>query len=290
MSIALMSIVWRMDMPATDKMVLLALADAANDDGVTWLPINGRAGKQGLMQKTSLSERCIQQCISRLAAAEHLTRDERPGRGVLYTVHPQNALPLDTPARGAGRSRCGAQDVRKTPAPRAPKPSGNHSPGEANASPPPGAGKRASRIPEDWSPPAIDSLPPQAKAMAQQWPDGAYEAEAEAHLNFWLSEGGARARKVDWTRAWCNRIVQISAAVLRAAKAGVRYPASPKPANTDWLARARMAEMRAETYEMMHRTEEAAEQRAAAQRFVQMAASPGLAAQPPPLSIGGSRH
>jgi hypothetical protein len=285
MSIALMSIAWRMAMPATDKMVLLALADAANDDGVTWLPINGRAGKQGLIQKTSLGERCIQLCIRRLESAGHLTRDERPGKGVLYTVHPQAALPLEsTPARRAPRMPCAPHQMRKTPAPRAPKPSSNQLPEEASASSSPE--KRASRIPADWTTPPIDSLPPNARVLARQWPDGAYEAEAEAHHNFWLAEGGARARKVDWTRAWSNRIVQISASVLRAAKAGVRYPVAPKAANTDWQARARTAEIRAQTYEMMGRDHEAAEQRAAAQRFIQMAASPGLAAQPPPLSVG----
>lgn len=165
-----------------------------------------------------------------------------------------------------------------------------YSPIEASASiAPKGQTQRASRIPADWAPPPIASLPPKARALAEQWPDGAYEAEAEAHHNFWLSEGGARARKVDWTRAWCNRIVQISAAVLRSAKAGVRYPAAPKPAaSTDWMTRAKTAEIRAGVYEMQGRTHEAAEQRAAAQRFVQMAASPGLAAQPPPLSIGGT--
>jgi hypothetical protein len=35
MSVRLMAAVWRLDLPATDKLVLLALADAANDEGVT---------------------------------------------------------------------------------------------------------------------------------------------------------------------------------------------------------------------------------------------------------------
>ena len=42
MSIALMTKVWRMDLPTTDKMVLLALADAANDDGMCWTAVCSR--------------------------------------------------------------------------------------------------------------------------------------------------------------------------------------------------------------------------------------------------------
>ncbi|WP_140419327.1 DnaA N-terminal domain-containing protein [Sphingobium sp. Z007] len=95
------------------------------------------------------------------------------------------------------------------------------------------AGKRnrGNRIPEDWSPPAIAALPPGAKAKARQWPAGAYEAEAEAFLNFWLAEGRAGSRKLDWTRTWCNRINEITGRVLRDAKAGVRHtaPAAPGP-------------------------------------------------------------
>lgn len=152
---------------------------------------------------------------------------------------------------------------------------------------PRGRKNAAHRIPADWTPVPIDDLPARARELARQWPEGAYEAEAEAHRDFWLSEGGARARKVDWPKAWQNRIVQVTASVLRAAKAGVRYaPPKPKPANTDWLARARHAEERARMYEQFGRTDDAADQRRAAQRFVQMAASPGLAAQPPPLSVG----
>ena len=85
---------------------------------------------------------------------------------------------------------------------------------------------RGHRIPDNWTPPPIDDLPPKAKELARQWPRGAYEAEGEAFANFWSGEGGARARKVDWNRAWANWIVSISGKVLRAAKAGVVH-ASP---------------------------------------------------------------
>lgn len=96
--------------------------------------------------------------------------------------------------------------------------------------PPPGGdddGKRnrGARIAEDWAPPPIANLPPSAKAKALQWPTGAYEAEAEAFRDYWLGEGRAGARKLDWNRTWCNRINECTARVLRDAKAGVRHPA-----------------------------------------------------------------
>jgi hypothetical protein len=115
MSIAIMSLVWRMELDHAEKMVLLALADAANDDGVTWLPMSGRSGKMGLRQKTSLSVRKIQYCLRALESAGHLRRDEKPGKGVIYTVQPCTAC---TPARDAP-----VHKSTGTPAQRAPKPS-----------------------------------------------------------------------------------------------------------------------------------------------------------------------
>lgn len=108
-----MTQVWRMDLQTSDKMVLLALADAANDEGVTWLAVCSRKeGKLDLLKKTSLSERTIQASIKRLCEAGHLSRCEKPGRGVIYTVTPANTAPpqplrpaneAPTPATTAGK-------------------------------------------------------------------------------------------------------------------------------------------------------------------------------------------
>jgi len=90
---------WRLDLSPTDKMVLLALADAANDDGVCWTALRSKnPEKLDLLTKCSLSERAIQGAIKRLCEAGYLTRTERPGKGVLYHVDP--------------RSKCAPQDVR----------------------------------------------------------------------------------------------------------------------------------------------------------------------------------
>lgn len=117
MSIRLMTAVWRMEMSPTDKMVLLALADAANDDGVTWIALKSRSeGGFDLATKCSLSKRAIQLAIGRLCEAGQLKRVERPGRGVIYTVLPGGAS--DAPVhdiRPASDAPAGA--------PGAPKPS-----------------------------------------------------------------------------------------------------------------------------------------------------------------------
>ena len=93
-----MSAVWPLDIPATDKMVLLALADAANDDGVTWIAVKSRsAGKLDILTKCSLSERAIQGAIKRLCVLGHLHREERIGKGCIYTVQPNGTPPADAP-------------------------------------------------------------------------------------------------------------------------------------------------------------------------------------------------
>lgn len=90
---------------------------------------------------------------------------------------------------------------------------------------------RGSRIPADWKPPAITDLPPAAKAKVRQWPAGAYEAEAEAFLNFWLAEASGRASKLDWDKAWCTWINRSTGQILRDARSGVQHnvPSSPRP-------------------------------------------------------------
>lgn len=84
---------------------------------------------------------------------------------------------------------------------------------------------RGSRIPADWKPPAINDLPPAAKAKVRQWPAGAYEAEAEAFLNFWLAEASGRASKLDWDKAWCTWINRSTGQILRDARSGVQHSA-----------------------------------------------------------------
>lgn len=195
MSIRLMSIVWRMELGSTDKMVLLALADAANDDGVTWLPMSGKAGKQGLRQKTSLSERCIQTCLKRLVEAGHLAREERTGRGVLYQVLLGQEV---TPAPDAPPHVVRPAPDAGTPAPDAPKPSLNHQPSQKASPSSKGHGTRLAAefiVPDDW----------RAWARAERhWAEADVATEAAAFVDYWHAKPGKDGRKADWAATWRN--------------------------------------------------------------------------------------
>ena len=105
-----MTAVWRMDLSPTDKLVLLALADAANDEGVTWMAIKSkRDAKQDFMKKTSLSRRTVQTAMTRLEQAGLLHRQHREGRGTIYTVMAGGVQEM----RPAGDAPGGAADAPK---------------------------------------------------------------------------------------------------------------------------------------------------------------------------------
>lgn len=89
----------------------------------------------------------------------------------------------------------------------------------ANAPSAPKGGKSRGRNP-NWEVPPIASLPPAVRAIAEQWPSGAYEAEATGHAA-WLAGQRRRVAKPD--AGWHARIVQLGAKPIQAAKAGLRY-------------------------------------------------------------------
>jgi hypothetical protein len=111
-----MSEVWALDdLESTDKFVLLALADNANDQRMCWPSI------QTIAKKTSLSERAVHYSIKRLEEAWFLTVYKREGRSNMFRLGcpdiggaPNAPLPSDappevhvvhpTPARGAPRT------------------------------------------------------------------------------------------------------------------------------------------------------------------------------------------
>lgn len=111
-----MTIVWeRTDLNATQKLVLLALADWANDEGLCW-PSIGR-----LAAKSSLTTRSVQKSIRSLEEIGFIKREEVVGKGNRYwislpvnDVHP---CPTFTPP---------LNDVHPTPEPRSPNTSITH--------------------------------------------------------------------------------------------------------------------------------------------------------------------
>lgn len=116
MSIKLMTAVWeREDLASTHKLVLLALADWANDEGLCWPSINR------LAVKASLTTRAVQKAIRALEQMGFVRREEVTGKGNRYWiaipanhVHPCTTFipPLN--------------DIHPTPEPRSPNTSETH--------------------------------------------------------------------------------------------------------------------------------------------------------------------
>jgi hypothetical protein len=118
MSIRVMSQVWDLALPAFEKLVLLALADCANDEGECWPSVST------LKRKTGAGERTIQRSIRALETLGIVERVETYGKSNRYWIHPRH---IDTPATAAPR-QAGTPpppDRRGTPATAAPNPSLN---------------------------------------------------------------------------------------------------------------------------------------------------------------------
>ena len=96
MSIALMTLAWKMDISTAPKMVLLALCDNANDQGECYPSV------AMLAEKCSMAERSVQKHISDMEAAGILARGYRTGRSTVYQINPRK---LCTPANCAPHPR-----------------------------------------------------------------------------------------------------------------------------------------------------------------------------------------
>lgn len=164
-------------------------------------------------------------------------------------------------------------------------------PERANALSAPKGAKRGSRIDPDWQPPAIADLPDLSRAMAEQWPSGAYETEAACFVAYWLAESGVRAAKRDWGRAWVNRVGQVHHAMMRAKRSGVTYQASPKASGPrDWRRDAELLEERADSWDRFGKPDEATDLRRQAAAIRARGAAAAIAGRPPPLQVAGARR
>lgn len=74
MSIRLMSEVWRTDLPTVEKMVLLVIADHANDDGMEAWPSQATIAK-----KASVSIRTVQRAVNNLVKEGYVRMEKHRG-------------------------------------------------------------------------------------------------------------------------------------------------------------------------------------------------------------------
>lgn len=197
MSIKIMSAVFEsLTMGPTDRLVMLALADHAGDDGSCYPSI------ARLCQRTGLGERAVQVAIGRLKQAGHLTAKIGGGRGnsTLYTLH-VNTAP-ETPFEKPRTINTVSDDINPAfnalnPAADAPEPSVTIiEPPERKIS------SRGSRLSKDWFLP----LDWGEWALTEGVDRDTIRSEADKFKDYWLSKAGKDAVKLDWQATWRNWI------------------------------------------------------------------------------------
>jgi hypothetical protein len=98
-----------------ETLVMLAFADAASPEGITWIAVQSRRGAKDLLKKTRLKLRGLQGVIKRLEAGGYLERIETRGKGCLWIVRPTPAgLAGVWGATPAGRAETPAEDAGET--------------------------------------------------------------------------------------------------------------------------------------------------------------------------------
>lgn len=179
-----MSAVWELDLASGEKLVLLALADQANDEGRQCWPSVASIGK-----KSGQGERTVRRLLADLEEKGHLTRYLRDGTSTQYHIHPgQNG----TPDKSAEVPKS-----TKPPAKLAPKtPRNTNTPQKAS----PSSGSRMTTVPADFVPIVKpDSIT--GKVMAA-WPPGELEEQIEHFIDRHTAMGSlSKCWQASW-RTW----------------------------------------------------------------------------------------
>lgn len=184
-----MTLAWGVDLPAGDKLVLLALADCANDEGRCW------PGLASLCAKTGMCRRTLQEALRQLDRGGQITREENPGKGMNYTVHPvAKSAPVVETAPVAKSATRGGKDCHGGVAKSAPKPSENRK----EPSPP-----KMRAIPDGWWPQEFGSGTISWKVV-NGWPPGELEAQVE---QFRAHHGSKNNSFSDLQKAWSTWVL-----------------------------------------------------------------------------------
>ena len=183
MSTLIQSQCWPLQFRAIAKLILISLADQANDEGFCWPSI------ESLIKRTGLSERAVQNCLNELERSKTIVRKRRKHATTVYLVvphlstapkHERQYIAIDETtrdsvfahalnSRGAPRAPLKSRPARGAPmgAPRAPNVPAPRAPQSlliikesAHARPPKGGGGSA----QERSPPPIT---PEARAVGQ---------------------------------------------------------------------------------------------------------------------------
>lgn len=198
MSIRLMSAVWELDLTPVEKLVFLALADCANDEGLAWPSI------ATIQRKANVGERTVQRSIRTLEAMGLLTRQEVIGKGCKYTLNPRHA---GTPA-----TKAPVPQSAQTPATLAPKPSRNTNNKKKPERP----------MPDGWVPSAFGKGS-ESRRIVDGWPPDELKKRLEAFEAHHRAKGSMFS---DWQAAW-------STWVLNSKTFGARQNGKPPPGNDE---------------------------------------------------------
>lgn len=199
MSIRLMSAIFESEtLGPTERLVMLALADHADDDGRCYPSI------ARLCQRTGLSERAVQTNIRKLVDQGYIRIVLGGGKGNsnLYFISANPAADAPrrkcTPAADAPQT---PQEMRPNPAADAPEPSRTTiEPSEDPPLPPqtedvPSKRRRACALPADWVPSERNI----ADAHSRNFTDQEIRHEAERFRDYHLAKGTTFK---DWDAGW----------------------------------------------------------------------------------------
>lgn len=187
----------------TRKLVLMCLADHANEDDRTcWPAINTIARKCEVTRVT------VQRHIKALERDGHISRRARTGDSTLYFILPEHASEHERTAMNRGGYQNDTRIMGDTGgyhssdtggvSPMIPKPSLNHQEPEEKK-----ARKRAVRLPADWIPPKDWIEFANLHGLSRQ--DAYREGEK---LRDW-SLSSAKGAKLDWEATWRNWIRRV---------------------------------------------------------------------------------
>lgn len=205
MSVRTMARVWEFSRHGgTDLLMLLAIADFSDDDGLAFPSV------EKLAKKCRMSKRNAQDRLKALSESGELTILKNQGPppkypnlflvnlellGVKHASPVQPTAPVQySVERGAAHCMAGVK-------PTAPKPSVNHQEPERGAAHSP----KGLRLPLDWS------LPDEFRKWATEnlgWSDSQVDGIADRFADYWHAATGKNATKADWFatwRNWCRR-------------------------------------------------------------------------------------
>jgi len=209
-SVAAITAAWKVDCEPTQKLVLLALADHANDETWKCWPSLGH-----LHKKTGLNRRTVSRAIKALIDSGLIGRINRGRESTVYQLNvaswghetPRGTEPLgaeshkgrgDMPPGVGATCPQGRGDMPHEPSGnRQEEPSGNRH----------GRAKSAHRLPEGWEP--TEEVRQQCRGMGLS--ADAVEWELEKFRDHWMA-ATKNASKKDWGAAfrnWCRKAVEF---------------------------------------------------------------------------------